>query len=149
MTEDFEALQERADARLETAVEETGARDPREFYRKVLRDLKGRDEAAYREGVRYYKERLVPAVADEASDPLAEWTEYGRTLAELTAEGRTLAVDPTGRAEPYEPPPARDRLVLHLPDDRGGRAILVGLPPDLSAAQRATYDWLVAGKQRL
>ena len=38
-------------------------------------------------------------------------------------------------------------LILHLPEK--GRALLVALPPSLSSAQRATYDVLVAGKQKL
>ena len=57
-------------------------------------------------------------------------------------------IDATGRARPWEGPTAKE-LVLHLPDARNGRALLVGLPAELSDAQRATYDVLVAGKQRL
>jgi len=61
--------------------------------------------------------------------------------------GRTVSIDETGRAHPYEAP-MDGRLVLHLPDDPKVRAILVGLPTDLSSAQRVTYDALVLGKQR-
>jgi len=140
---------ERADAHLEKALEETGARDPRQFYRDRLRELRERDKGAYEKGVRYFEETLVPAVASGRVEPLGAWTEYGRHLAELTAPGRTVAVDPTGRSRPYEPPPTPDGLVLHLPHAGGGWALVVGLPPRLSEAQRATYDWLVAGRQRL
>lgn len=141
--------QERADLLLQEALEATGARDPREFYRARLKELKLEDPAAYDRAVDHFREVLVPSIARDGADPLLAWTEYGRTLAELSAPGRTMAIDPTGKAEPWEPAPPGDRLVLHLPDARNRRALLVGLPPDLSTAQRATYDWLVAGRQTL
>lgn len=140
-------LTKKADRILEEALERAGARDPREFYRERLRTLKESDPEGYRTAVEYYRETLLPTVASEAGDPLAAWTEYGRTLAETVASGRTVTVDESGRAHPYEGP-RTDRLILHLPDDRGARALLVGLPPELTAAQRATYDVLVTGKQR-
>jgi hypothetical protein len=142
-------LNERADARLEAALQETGARDPREFYRERLRELKQSNPEGYAEAVAYYRDTLIPRVASGDGDPLADWTEYGRRLAEALSPGRTVAVDGTGRAHPYGAPAPRDRLVLHLPDAKGGRALLVGLPAELTAAQRATYDVLVAGKQKL
>ena len=137
-----------ADRRLEEALAREGARDPREFYRTRLRELKTADAAAYARAVAYYRDTLIPEVADGKSDPLDAWTEYGRVLAELTAPGRTVAVDGTGLAHPYARPIAPDRLVLHLPDGTRGKAILVALPAELTRAQRATYDVLVAGKQR-
>jgi hypothetical protein len=136
-----------ADRALESALVRTGARDPREFYRERLRELKQANATEYERAVAYYTETLIPEVASGASDPLAAWTEYGRRLAVAVAPGRTVSIDETGRAHPYEGP-ASDRLVLHMPEDKGGRALLVGLPPVLSDAQRATYDVLVAGKQR-
>jgi len=39
-------------------------------------------------------------------------------------------------------------MVLHLPDGKG-RAIVVALPEELTSAQRATYDWMVAGQRKL
>lgn len=140
---------ERADARLDRVLQETGARDPREFYRERLKELKEKDAGAYREAVAYFENTLVPQVASGESEPLAAWTEYGRRLAELATPGRTMAIDPTGRAAPYEAPAPEDALVLHLPKVAGGRALLVGLPRELSAAQRATYDWLVTGRLKL
>lgn len=125
-----------------------GARDPREFYRERLRALRGEDPAAYREAVDYYENTLVPTVADPSSDPVAAWTDYGRRLAELAAEGRTVEIDASGRAVPFESPASPGALILHIPDGKG-RAILVGLPTELSAAQRATYDWLVGGRKKL
>lgn len=140
-------LTEKADRVLEEALKRTGARDPREFYRERLRTLKESSPEGYRKAVDYYRETLIPSVAAEEEDALAAWTEYGRTLAETVAAGRTVGIDESGRAHPYEGPRA-DRLVLHLPDDRGARALLVALPPELTTAQRATYDVLVTGKQR-
>ena len=139
----------RADQRLEAVLSESGRRDPREFYRERLRELRERDREAYEQAVRYYEETLVPSVASGSAEPLSAWMEYGRRLAELSAPGRTLTVDASGRAQEYEPDSAADSLVLHLPQAGGGRALLVALPRELSPAQRATYDWLVAGRQKL
>jgi len=136
-----------ADRALEAALAETGARDPREFYRERLRELKQASPKEYEAAVAYYTGTLIPDVAGGTAHPLDAWTEYGRRLASALAPGRTMSIDETGRAHAYEGP-APDRLVLHLPDDKGARALLVGLPPVLSDAQRATYDVLVAGKQR-
>jgi hypothetical protein len=146
MSDDLNA---RADALLEAALEEAGARDPREFYRERLKELKQANPEGYAAAVAYYRDTLIPQVASGEGDPLAAWTEYGRRLAEAVSPGRTVSVDGTGRARPYEAPAPRDRLVLHLPDAKGGRAVLVGLPGELTPAQRASYDVLVAGKQKL
>jgi hypothetical protein len=140
-------LRERADQRFQQALEQTGARDPREFYRKRLRELKAQDPEAFRRAVEYHDTRLVPTVAADGSNPLAEWLEYGRFLATLVAAGRTVQVDLTGRASEYAPPVPTDRLVLHLPTDTRQPALAVGLPAKLSPAQRATYALLVEGKQ--
>lgn len=140
---------ERADALLDQVLRETGARDPREFYRERLRELKERDRNAYGDAVRYFEETLIPSIADGRVEPLAAWTEYGRRLAELSVPGRTVSIDPSGRALPYRSPAPEEMLVLHLPHSAGGRALLVGLPRALSDAQRATYDWLVLGRQKL
>lgn len=138
----------RADAKLEAALAASGARDPRDFYRERLRELKQADASAYDEAVEYYKTVLLPSVADGDGHPLDAWTEYGRKLATSVAPGRTVAIDGTGRARPFERPD-RSALILHLPDAKGSRALLVGLPDELTPAQRASYDVLVAGKQRL
>ncbi|MEJ2203223.1 MAG: hypothetical protein P8170_03860 [Gemmatimonadota bacterium] len=144
-----EDLTETADRRLEAALEAEGARDPREFYRARLRELKSEDGKRYGQAVAYYRETLIPEVASGAVEPLAAWTEYGRRLAEFLASGRTVTIDATGRSHAYEAPPPRDHLILHLPDDERTRAILVGLPPNPTPPQRATYDVLVSGKQKL
>lgn len=144
-----EDVKRRADARLEDALEARGARDPRDYYRERLRELKGRDADAYGKAVEHYERVLLPAVADDEGDPLEAWQAFGRRLAELTAEGRTVEVDPSGRSHAHDPPASLDRLVLHLPHDTGERALLVSLPLELTRAQRATYDLLVRGKQTL
>jgi len=141
-------LQTEADRRLEAELARSGARDPREFYRERLRELKQADREAYEQAVGYYRDTLVPSVAGGA-DPLPAWTEYGRKLAELSVPGRTVMVDPSGASDPYRSPPPLDRLILHLPDGTRGRAAVVALPAELSRAQRATYDLLVGGKLTL
>lgn len=142
-------VQSTADRLLEEALERTGARDPREFYRERLREIKARDPSAYDRAVEHYRDVLLPAIATDGEEPLSAWTEYGRTLAELGAPGRTVSVDGTGRAHPYERAHAGELLILHLPKARNVGALLVGLPAELTSAQRATYDWLVAGRQTL
>jgi hypothetical protein len=141
-------LQRRADEQLEAALARSGARDPREFYRVRLKELREKDRDAYERAVAYYKGELIPAIAAGA-DALAAWTDYGRTLAQLHGPGRTVSVDPTGRAAPYATPADPDHLVLHLPDAAREPAALVGLPTELTSAQRATYDWLVQQRNQL
>jgi hypothetical protein len=86
-------------------------------------------------------------VAEDDSDPLGEWLEFARVLAELTTPGRAVWIDATGRSSDYERPVPPDALVLHLPENPGAPAILLGLPPDLSPHQRAAYDLLVRQTQ--
>jgi hypothetical protein len=141
-------VREEADARLEAALAERGARDPREFYRERLKALREQDAAAYEAAVAYYRDTLVPTVAKGDVDPLEAWTGYGLRLAELSAEGRTVSIDRSGRSKAHENHDP-EALVLHLPDAPRERALLVHLPADPSAAQRATYSWLVAGRNKL
>lgn len=144
-----EERQAKAEERFEDALEESGARDPRDYYRERLRELKGEDPEAYERAVAHYADELIPSIAAGGADPLAAWQEYGRLIAELTAQGTTVEVDPSGRSHSYDPPAPTDRLVLHLPDEKRRRALLVSLPAEPSDAQRATYDLLVRGKQKL
>lgn len=142
-------LKAKADARLEAALEEAGARDPRDYYRGLLRELKTRDADTYEEAVKHFQDDLIPGIASDDLDPLEAWQEYGCMLAKWIAEGRTVEIDDTGLSYPHHPPTRADRLVLHLPDDTGEKAILVSLPGAVTSAQRATHDLLVAGKQTL
>ncbi len=144
-----EGLKKEADLRFEAALESSGARDPRDFYRKSLRELREGNPGGYDRAVSHFQEVLVPSIASGESDPLWAWREYGRLIAEVTTVGRTVAIDETGRSQPFHSDEPMDRLVLHLPDAKGGRAILVSLPPTPSSAQRATVSLLVAGKHRL
>lgn len=136
-------VKERAELRFEEARAASGARDPRDFYRTRLRELRERDPAAFAQAVRHYEDVLIPAVAEPGSDPLGEWLEYGRVLAGLIAGGETVQIDPSGRAAPYAPPVPHDHFVVHIPTSAREPGIPVGLPPQLSRAQRASYTLLV------
>lgn len=144
-----EGERKEAERRLEEALASSGARDPREFYRDMLRQLKADSVPNYHRAVEYYDAVLVAEIASGGKEPLRAWLGYGRTLAELMAPGLTVDVDRSGLSRPHDPDDCGDHLVLHIPEARNRRAILVGLPVELSGAQRATYDFLVRGKQRL
>ncbi len=144
-----ESQNARAEERFEEALSRTGARDPREYYRERLKELRTANPDAYGAAVEYYDDTLLPSIADGDADPVEAWWEYGRRIAELSVDGRTVEIDPSGRSHSYSRPTPRDRMVLHLPDGTKGLALVVGLPTELSAAQMASYDLLVAGKQRL
>lgn len=141
--------QERADAIFEQALERSGARDPREFYRDRLRELKATSPGAYDQAVRYYGDKLIPSILDGSADPIEAWRAYGCELAALTAPGHAVEIDETGRSHAYQPPTPSGRMVVHVPDGKAWRALVVGLPGELSPAQQATYDLLVAGRQKL
>ena len=138
-----EDLRARADQRFERALQQTGARDPRSFFRDQLRELKASNPDAFRRALRSFEETLMPAVADEASDPIAEWLEYGRLLADLAVPGRTVQIDAGGRARDYARPVPLEAMVLHLPENASRPALVLGIPPKLTPAQRASYDLLV------
>ena len=140
-------LRNKADARFEAALAAAGARDPRDYYRSRLRELKRSNPRGYADAVAYYQSTLVPSIAERDADPLRAWREFGLRIAQLTAAGRTVAIDPAGRSRLFEPPGKADDMILHLPDARNRRALLVGLPPDPSPAQTATCNWLVEGRR--
>jgi hypothetical protein len=142
-------LHDRADQIFEDALGKTGAKDPREFFRKRLREMKAENPDAYGEAVAYYQNELVPSIAEAGDDPLMAWQQFGCRMAELTVAGTPIEIDTTGRRRPYAPPTPADRMVLHIPQGSKGRALIIGLPPELSAAQLATYDLLVAGRQKV
>jgi len=147
-----EETRKQADRRFEEALEATDARDPRDFYRELLRELKDRDAEAYERAVDHFTGTLIPGIASGELEPLRAWREYGRKLAEWIVEGRTVEIDETGRARPHEPSEDdawSDAMVLHLPVGGREKAILVSLPAEPTPAQRATYDLLVAGRQTL
>lgn len=144
MTDD---LRKKADARFEAALTATGARDPRDYYRSQLRELKQSNPQGYADAVAYYQSTLVTSIAEQDADPLRAWQSFGLRLAQFIAAGRAVAVDADGRSRPFEAPGNAGDMILHLPDARNRRALLVGLPPEPSAAQMATYNWLVRGRR--
>ncbi len=144
-----EATKKEADRRFSVALEESGARDPRDYYRAALRGLKEANPSGYEKAVRHYQEVLVPSIAEGEAEPLRAWRDYGRLIAEVAAPGRTVAIDETGRSSPFHGEVPLECLVLHLPEAKSSRALLVSIPPNPSKAQRATYDLLVAGKHKL
>jgi hypothetical protein len=139
-----EQVKERAEARLLEAFAREGIADNRPAYRQRLRALRERNPAAFERALHHYEDAVLPTLAGEA-DPVATWIAYGRWLAELDGAGRLYEVDAHGRARPYDAAPA-DGLVLFVPDDAGSEVLPARLPVTPSAAQRATYDLLVAGK---
>jgi hypothetical protein len=140
------AIRQRADTRLDEALERGALRDPRDFYRDRLRLLKELDPAAFDEARRYYEEELIPRVAADDSDPVLEWIELGRKLG---GAGRVVMIGVDGLASDYATPGARDQLVLHLPDDTRTPVLALNVPRELSPARQATYDLLVERKLRI
>ena len=143
-------LTKKAEQLLLTALETTGARDPREFYRDQLRELRELSLEKYEDAVTYYEGTLIPSIASDEVDPLHAWAKYGRLLALALAPGETVQIDETGRASSYVEDSGFDlsSMMLHMPNDTSSKATVVTLPSTLSEAQKATYQVLVAGKQK-
>jgi hypothetical protein len=139
----------RADARLEAALRDQGLADPRAAYRACLRALREANHDAFERALRHYDEVVVPLLADGDEDPVQVWIDYGRFLGELLAPGRTVAVDGSGRAQPYAAPGPPLMLILHLPEDRGAPAIALCSPDQPTPPQQAAYDLLVLGRDAL
>jgi hypothetical protein len=143
------SMREVADRLCQEALEGSRVRDPRDQCRDSLRELKRTDPGGYERAVTHFQTVLVPSIASGQAEPLQAWREYGCLLAKELAAGRAMAVDASGRAHPYGPETPMDWLVLHLPEAKTARALVVSLPAELSSAQRATYELLVKGSQRL
>jgi len=141
--------QAQADARFSEALGSEGARDPREFYRERLRELKQANPLAYEQASTHYQDVLIPGIADGTLDPLDAWMAYGCQLCQLLAPGKAVDVDGSGRRRPHAGSSSQDHLVLHIPDAPAKRALLIGLPRELSAAQQATYALLVQGRLKM
>lgn len=141
--------QEEADQRFSEALEATGARDPRTLYRDLFRDLKTQDETAYEEMVSRWKNEVIEPIGRGEVEPLEAWLRFGVGLASALHPGRTVVVDHEGRARSLDGVPGWQQLILHLPQDRGTRAIPISVPPDPTGAQSATVDLLVEGKLKL
>lgn len=141
--------QEVADQRFDEALAQEGGRDPREFYRDLLRELKSSGPEAYDQAVAYYGEVLIPSIARGEAEPLAAWLEYGRRLCQLTSPGETVEIDASGVRHPHVAPTPKERMVLHIPAEKRARALVVGLPLTPTPAQRATLELLVQGRLKL
>jgi hypothetical protein len=140
-------LKSRGEARLEAALETSDTRDPRGVCRERLRWLKDNQRSAFERALEHYEQVLVPNAARDQIDPIGEWEAYARLLGELSGVGRTVDIDETGHAGV---PGTRLRgLTLHIPDDSATPVLVVRMPNELSAAQRATIDLLVDRRQRL
>jgi hypothetical protein len=133
-----------ADARLDAALADADRRDPRKYYRPVLRQLKTRDPAAFDAAVAYFDETLVPGCLN--GDPLAAWLDYGIRIAEALGSGRTVDIDGTGRAHVADDPAAAAGLLLFVPDATGAPVLVLRHPADATAAQRATVELLAEGR---
>ena len=144
-----ETRRKEAEDRLIEALGKTGARDPRERYRKLLRELKLKSEAEYEQVVSAFQESVVERIVDGDADPLTAWLQFGTELAERLHPGRDVVIDETGRAETLTAPPSWGDLILHLPDDRRARGVVIELPPEPSLAQKASVDLLAQGSVRL
>jgi len=142
-------LQDEADRRFEEALNSRGARDPREFYRGLLRDLKEQDRDTYTDTVRRWKEEVIGPLARGEQDPLDAWHRFGLQLATTLHPGRTVMIGPEGRSSPLEGAPDWTRLVLHLPREPRARAVPIAIPQEPSPAQQATLDLLVQGRLKL
>jgi len=99
--------------------------------------------------VSYYQDTLIPSVASGEVDPLQTWLDYGFRLAQWSCPGEAVTVDPSGLRRPREGSLPLDHLLLHIPSGKTGRALVVGIPTELSSAQRATYELLVRGRLKL
>ena len=139
-------LTARAEARLESALENDGVRDPRPGYRTLLKRLRQQDPDAFSASIRYFEEELLPAVAGDA-DPLKAWLAYGQRLARALAPGRLMEVGPSGRAHAVEEAPEARALLLYLPDEDTLPAIVLRYPRPSTRAQDATVELLVEGRQ--
>ena len=138
-----------ADTRFAEALAASGARDPRDYYREKLRELRRLNPEGYAEGVAYYQKTLIPSIAGGDADPLDAWRDYGLLIARLIAPGRPVAIDRAGKSRSFDPPGEPGDMVLHMPEKSRERPIVVALPPQPTPAQSATYDWLIAGKRAL
>lgn len=134
---------------MDGALAKTGAHDPRAAYRQILRGLKLTSETEYTLVVEDFRTSVVSAIVEEGGEPLGTWLEFGCRLAERINPGRDVVIDATGQAKPFSPPASWRDLILHLPSDRHGKGVVVGLPPNPTPAQQAAVLLLVEGQVRL
>ena len=137
--------EDRAGALTREALAAAGLADMRPAYRRLLVRLKQESPASFDEASRRYRDELEPAIARGDVSPLSAWLDYGTWLAARFAEGRPLAIDPTGRARPYDPASDPDPgvMVVYLPEDDRAPATLLAVPAEPTEPQKETADLLV------
>ncbi len=148
------AASERAAARLADTLATAGVQDPRDAYRTALKAFKVARPDAFADALRHYSEVLVPRIADQGAEPLAEWLAYGHRIAELAGGGSYFVIDESGRAESVGPSSATGadaaggagrELRIFVPRDAALPAFVLAAPADLSGPQRASVELLVRG----
>jgi hypothetical protein len=133
-----------AEGRTEAALLRAGLTDMRPAYRRLLVQMKSSDPEAFEEASRRYREELEPAISRGDVDPIMAWLEYGSWLAGQLADGRVLAIDTSGRAQPFDPSssPEPGTMLLHVPEDDRAPVTLLAVPSTPSEPQRETADLL-------
>lgn len=114
-----------------------GLADVQPLYRQLLLRLKAQDASAYEEAVSRYRDEVENAV-DSADDPVAIWVEYGAWLAPRLAPGTLKAINGDGFASDAGSPPPLGPMLMHLPEDRSTRALVLAMPASPSRAQEET-----------
>lgn len=109
-------------------------------YRRLLRELKARDPAAYREAVDRYRSEVEGV--EGGAETLLAWLAYGAWLASRLEPGALVTISDEGRARPAPSPAPLGPMLLHLPDAAKRKAIVVAMPAGPSEAQRAAADLL-------
>jgi len=142
-------LQAAAERNFEASLAASGLLDPRAGYRALLKELRAEDEPLYESLVEYYRTQVLPPIAAGGGDPIGTWLDYGIRIAGGSGAGEVVRIDGTGRSAPFAPPVAPGELLLYLPADSRRRATPLGVPGELSPAQRRTLELLVEGKLRL
>ena len=136
-------VKERAEARTDAALIDSGLQDPRPVLRERLRYLREELPSAYETAKEYYDTVLVPQLASEDADPILIWLQYGERLGELAGPGRVMSIDASGRARPVRGPAPLHQLIIHVPNDPATAALPLAVPDILSAPQKATLELLV------
>lgn len=138
-------MSEAAGDRTDEALRRAGLADMRPAYRRLLVRLKQSDPAAFDEASRRYREELEPEIAAGDCDPIRAWLEYGEWLAGRLDAGRALAIDPSGRARPFDASALADGgvMVVHMPDDDRAPATLLAMPAGPSESQQAAAELLI------
>jgi hypothetical protein len=154
-------MRTRAEETLDAALVERGFDDARARYRAWLKHLRSERRPDFDSATSHYENAVVDALV-RGPDPVDTWIEYGRYIGELRGRGEVVAIGAEGRAQDYRDARAgagaggagmdasrRAMLILFVPDEAGAPVSVLAMPASPSAAQRAAYDLLVAGRQSL